>query len=189
MKKEDLKLYLIAGVAVLTLLNTVLLLTMDTGPELGSASPAKSEKPAIANNQPTAPVNIPADNNISATLNNNQPANVVNPTENSGPLAAVKFEKYEHDFGTVKALTSNKYKFRFTNTGDVPLTIQDARASCGCTVPSWPKEPIMPNQSSEIEVEFSPKENQTGVQEKTVTITANTPEQQTILKIKANVVK
>jgi hypothetical protein len=47
----------------------------------------------------------------------------------------------------------------------------------------------MPNQTSEIEVEFTPKENQLGAQDKSITITSNTPEKQTILKIKANVVQ
>lgn len=192
MKKEDLKTYVLIGVSALTLINTMLILTMDTGPELGSPNTvAKNTSVSGAN---TAPVN---GGQISTTLNNaNQVAppvgqnlNTGNTAAPSGPLASVKFEKYEHDFGTVKPLTTNTYKFRFTNTGDVPLTIENARASCGCTVPNWPKEPIMPNQSSEIEVEFTPKETQLGTQEKQITITANTPESNTILKIKANVVE
>ncbi len=189
MKKEDVKFYILVGVAVLTLLNTILILNIKQAPVLGSASNS-TNAPAGGGTQIN---NVSQDKPITATINNNGNATITpqgtGVTAPEGPLAAIKFEKYEHDFGTVKALTNNKYKFKFTNSGTVPLTIQDARASCGCTVPNWPKQPIMPNQTSEIEVEFTPKENQLGAQDKSITITANTPEKQTILKIKANVVQ
>jgi hypothetical protein len=188
MDKEKVKLYALIGIGVLTVVNTVLILTMNTSPKLGA--PGKAGEQTA---QQTAPVqnNMIADNNV-------QPVTITNESVNSqpmpndmptGPVSSIKFQKYEHDFGTVKALTNNKYKFVFTNTGDVPLTIENATASCGCTVPNWPREPIMPNKTGEIEVEFSPKENQLGNQEKTVTITANTAERQTMLKIKANVIE
>jgi len=191
MKREDLKFYLLIGVAAVTLINTVLILNIKTTPTLGAPSTAKSSE------QTPAAQNVVADNSMNMNTNMNQPNPVTMNAANdqqpvaqpSGPMASIKFQKYEHDFGTVKALTNNKYKFVFTNTGDVPLTISNASASCGCTVPNWPKEPIMPNKTGEIEVEFTPKENQLGNQEKTVTITANIPESQALLKIKANVIE
>lgn len=191
MKREDVKFYILIGVAVVTLINTVMILNIKTAPTLGA--PTTSKTSDVAQSQQ----NIVADNSMNMNQNMNQPIETtINPVNNNpapnqptGPMASIKFQKYEHDFGTVKALTNNKYKFVFTNTGDVPLTIENASASCGCTVPNWPKEPIMPNKTGEIDVEFSPKENQLGVQEKTVTITANIPERQALLKIKANVIE
>ena len=57
--------------------------------------------------------------------------------------ASVEFEKDVHDFGTMKQYGDASTEFKFTNTGNAPLIISNAKGSCGCTVPSWPKEPIM----------------------------------------------
>ncbi|MBL8011464.1 MAG: DUF1573 domain-containing protein [Flavobacteriales bacterium] len=94
----------------------------------------------------------------------------------------------EHDFGTIKQDSENKYVFTFTNTGKEPLLIENAQGSCGCTVPNYPKEPIAPGGTGEIEVVYKPgkQENQ---QNKTVTVTANTEPKQTTLRISANVQK
>jgi hypothetical protein len=59
----------------------------------------------------------------------------------------------------------------FTNTGNAPLIIKNARGSCGCTVPAWPKEPVMPGESADIEIRYST--NRVGKINKTVTITTN----------------
>lgn len=106
----------------------------------------------------------------------------------SMPPTSVTFDKMEHDFGKVKQETQNKYLFKFKNTGTEPLLISNARGSCGCTVPTYPKEPIAPGGTGEIEVEYSPGQQQ-GSQAKTVTITANTEPTETILKITAQVEK
>ena len=76
--------------------------------------------------------------------------------------------------------------FEFTNTGNEPLIIQDAKGSCGCTVPKYPKEPIAPGATGEIEVEYKPG-TQKGNQTKAVTLTANTQPEQTVLQITAMV--
>lgn len=78
------------------------------------------------------------------------------------------------------------YGSKFKNIGDVPLTITDAKGSCGCTVPFFAKEPIMPGEESEIHVVYKPGK-QEGYQQKTVTITANTQPAETMLRIKAEV--
>jgi len=96
------------------------------------------------------------------------------------------FDKMEHDFGNVRVGQDYTYKFKVTNTGKSPLLIEDAKASCGCTVPDKPESPIAPGQSDEIVVTFSPKPGQ-GVTSKTVTVTANTDPKITTLTIKANV--
>ena len=71
-------------------------------------------------------------------------------------------------------------------TGDQPLMITNAKGSCGCTVPEWPKEPIMPGETGVIKVEFNSK-GKKGVQSKRVTITANTEPVQTFLTIKGEI--
>ncbi|MBL4577586.1 MAG: DUF1573 domain-containing protein [Flavobacteriales bacterium] len=90
-----------------------------------------------------------------------------------------------HDFGTIKQNSiGNQHTFTFTNTGTNPLIISNAKGSCGCTVPKWPKEPIPPGGTGTIEVEYKPG-SQKGNQKKTVTVTANTDPPDTRLSISA----
>lgn len=113
----------------------------------------------------------------------NQPAV---PAEPSRPSTSVKFKEEVHDFGSVKQDTENAYSFEFTNTGVEPLVIENAKGSCGCTVPNYPKEPIMPGESATIDVVYKPGKQQ-GPQQKTVTVTANTDPKNTVVKISADV--
>jgi hypothetical protein len=108
------------------------------------------------------------------------------PPVDNGPKTTIGFAKDEHDFGKVKQDSENKYTFTFTNTGSIPLTITNAQGSCGCTVPEYPKQPIAPGATGEINVVYKPGKQQ-GNQAKTVTVTANTEPTQTILRIKADV--
>lgn len=100
----------------------------------------------------------------------------------------LSFDKMEHDFGNVRIGQDYTYKFKVTNTGKKPLVIEDAKASCGCTVPDKPEGPVAPGKTEEIVVTFSPKPGQ-GVTSKTVTVTANTDPKITTLTIKANVIE
>lgn len=100
------------------------------------------------------------------------------------PKTTVNFGKYEHDFGTIKQDSKNKYVFTFTNTGKEPLIIESATGSCGCTVPNYPKAPIAPGATGDIEVEYSPGK-QENAQQKTVKVVANTEPKETELRIKA----
>lgn len=111
------------------------------------------------------------------------PANAPVPT---GPSTSVQFPVMAHDFGKVKQNSENNYVFKFTNTGNEPLLISDAKGSCGCTVPEYPKEPIAPGKTGEIKVVYKPG-GQQGSQNKTVTVTANTNPPQTLLNISADV--
>jgi len=104
------------------------------------------------------------------------------PAVPAGPATTVKFDETEFDFGTVEMGEKVEHVYKFTNSGDEPLTISNAKGSCGCTVPQWPKEPIAPGESGEILVSFDTK-NKPNKQTKTVTITANTEPAQTFLKI------
>ncbi len=98
-------------------------------------------------------------------------------------LPVMTFEEAEHDFGTIVQGTPQETIFKFTNTGDAPLIITDAKSSCGCTVPSPPKEPIAPGATGELLVKFNGSgQNQVT---KTITVTANTEKGSEVLRIKA----
>ncbi|WP_246203048.1 DUF1573 domain-containing protein [Fulvivirga lutimaris] len=107
-------------------------------------------------------------------------------TKPEGPLPAFKFNELDHDFGTINEGDVVEHTFSFTNTGDAPLIIQSAKGSCGCTVPTWPKEPIPVGGTGEITAQFNSK-GKPNIQNKTVTITANTWPKQSTLRIKAMV--
>jgi len=105
-----------------------------------------------------------------------------------GPLPTFKFSVDSVDFGTITEGDVVDHVFSFVNEGDAPLIISSATASCGCTVPVWPKAPIAPGEQAEIKVQFNSR-SKPGIQNKTVTVTANTYPKVTRLKIKANVNK
>lgn len=105
----------------------------------------------------------------------------------TGPLTTITFAETTFDFGDVKEGEMVSHLYKFTNTGKEPLVIKDAKGSCGCTVPKWPKTPIPPGQTGEIQVEFNSK-GKPGKQTKRVTINANTDPAQTFLTISGNVI-
>lgn len=104
-----------------------------------------------------------------------------------GPVTTISFDKIEHDFGKIKAESIYKTVFKFTNTGKEDLLISDAVGSCGCTVPSWSKEPIAAGKSGEISVAFDTHGRQ-GENLKTVTVTSNTNPSKTVLNIHSLVI-
>lgn len=91
----------------------------------------------------------------------------------TGPTAKIEYMETEHDFGTIKDGEVVTHTFKFKNTGSVPLVIQNASATCGCTVPKKPEAPIAPGQTGEIQVRFD-SANKPGPTNKVVTVTANT---------------
>jgi hypothetical protein len=100
--------------------------------------------------------------------------------------AKLDFEKDVHDYGTVENGGDGTCTFEFTNTGNAPLIISNAKGSCGCTVPSWPKEPIAPGATSKISVKYDTK--RPGAINKSVTITSNAVNEPTkVIRIKGNV--
>ncbi|HNR19424.1 MAG: DUF1573 domain-containing protein [Bacteroidetes bacterium] len=99
--------------------------------------------------------------------------------------AEISFEKEVHDFGTVPFDGNGNYDFKFTNTGKEPLVITNAAGSCGCTVPKWPKEPILKGQSGVINVHYDTKRS--GPFTKTVTITSNAKTASKVITIKGTV--
>jgi hypothetical protein len=125
-----------------------------------------------------------AEEKVQESVANNQALPEVQPS--NANTTSVSFDKKEHDFGTInegKTVTTN---FKIINTGTKDLIIQNATASCGCTVPDFPKQPIKPGKSGNIKVSFD-STGKPGAQQKTVTVTANIPNGSEILTIKTNV--
>lgn len=106
--------------------------------------------------------------------------------ESGAPV--MKFEQEIYDFGKVKDGEKVSYDFTFKNEGNTPLIIKDASATCGCTVPEWPKEPVAAGESGKISVIFDTA-GKSGLQDKVVTITANTVPAQTQIHIVGEIIK
>lgn len=110
--------------------------------------------------------------------------------ELNNSLTSFSVDTEEYDFGIIPKNTPVSKIFLITNTGKNPLVITDAKASCGCTVPKKPEEPIGPGMTGELEVTFTSKPGQEGTSiNKTVTVTANIPGGNKKLVIKGQVTK
>jgi len=101
-------------------------------------------------------------------------------------VAKIEFKETTIDYGTVEKGSDGLKIFKFTNTGDAPLIISSAKSSCGCTVPTPPKDPIMPGDTGEIKVKYDT--NRVNPIRKTITVTSNAETPTVALKIKGLVV-
>ncbi len=136
-------------------------------------------------------LNMSTTSSINSSTINNPVSDVAKPIANDiskQPTTTMQFAEMRYDFGKLKDGDVVKHGFTFTNTGSSPLIISEAHGSCGCTIPSFPKEPIPPGGKGQIEVQFDSK-GRSGLQNKTVTVTANTDPSQTVLNISSNVDK
>lgn len=116
--------------------------------------------------------------------------NAQNATESQNRISGprIEFNDLVHNYGQIKKGGDGNCQFTFTNNGNEPLILSNVKASCGCTSPSWPKDPIMPGQSSTIKVHYDT--NRLGGFTKTVTVTSNAADNpRLVLKIKGNVVQ
>lgn len=109
-----------------------------------------------------------------------------NSINNDSDLPIISFESQTIDYGTILQHSDGTKIFKFQNTGNEPLLITNVKTTCGCTVPSYSKEPILPGESGEIKINY--KTNRLGAFTKSITVSSNTKEGSTILKIKGNVV-
>ncbi|MGB0888630.1 MAG: DUF1573 domain-containing protein [Vicingaceae bacterium] len=100
--------------------------------------------------------------------------------------AKMTFETEVVDYGTIEQGADGVREFKFTNTGKEPLIISNARGSCGCTVPTWPKNPIKPGESSVIKVKYDTK--RLGAINKSVTITSNAATATKVIRIKGKII-
>lgn len=108
------------------------------------------------------------------------------PAVPAGPTTSMSFDQTTFDFGTVNEGEMVSHTYKFTNTGNETLVLSDAKGSCGCTVPKWPREPIAPGASADITVEFNSK-NKKGKRNQKVTITANTNPPQSFIYLTGEV--
>ncbi|WP_040281153.1 DUF1573 domain-containing protein [Psychroserpens damuponensis] len=107
--------------------------------------------------------------------------------ENSNlKVAVIKFKTEVVDYGTITQNSDGTRLFTFTNTGDAPLLITNVKASCGCTVPTYSKTPILPGESGALNIKYDTK--RLGSFTKTVTVTSNAQGGNKILKIKGNII-
>ena len=107
--------------------------------------------------------------------------------ENNNPNAPdISFDKVVHDYGTLEQHGDGHCEFTFTNTGKEPLILSNVRSSCGCTVPTWPRQPVLPGQSEVIKVKYDTK--RIGAINKSVHVYSNAKTSQITLKIKGKVV-
>ncbi len=102
------------------------------------------------------------------TMNNNATPG----GNNNEPMPDMKFEEENHDIGTIEQGEIIDFSFKFTNTGKADLIINNCTASCGCTIPNWPKQPIRAGESGMIDVQFDSKGKQNEII-KEVTVSTN----------------
>ncbi|MFH0864612.1 MAG: DUF1573 domain-containing protein [Bacteroidota bacterium] len=101
--------------------------------------------------------------------------------------AEITFDNLVHDYGTVQKGADGNCEFAFKNTGNEPLVLSNVTTSCGCTVPSWPKEPILPGSSGTIKVNYT-KMGNPGTISKQITVMSNATNGTIVLSIKGTVV-
>lgn len=81
----------------------------------------------------------------------------------------IKFEKLEHDFGNQPQGKPVTYEFEFTNISSSPVVLENVSASCGCTTPTWTKEPVMPSKKGSIKAQYNMARE--GAFRKSITVT------------------
>ena len=112
------------------------------------------------------------------------PANQSSDSESVfGP--AIEFAETDHNYGTIEQGADGSYEFIFTNTGTEPLILSNVRSSCGCTVPTWPQEPINASESASILVKYDTR--RIGQFNKSITVYSNASDQPVVLHIRGNV--
>lgn len=106
------------------------------------------------------------------------------PSKNAGVFT---FETEEIDYGTISQHADGFRTFKFTNTGATPIVITQVKTSCGCTVPTYSKEPVVAGGTGEIQIKYAT--DKIGKFTKTITIVSNASEPNKVIKIKGEVLK
>lgn len=181
--KENLKIGLLAVIAFTLVVDTFIMDDSSSHNDIVE-DVATPQSNVAANPSPGNVVNPITTNPLEQPPQPTQPA--APKLSETRPKTSMSFAETAHNFGNIKQDSKNTKIFKFTNTGKEPLIIENAQGSCGCTVPKFPKEPIKPGDTGEIEVVYSPGKQQ-GAQTKTVTITANTEPITSTINISANV--
>ena len=105
----------------------------------------------------------------------------------SEKIGVFTFENEDIDYGTIAYNSDGLRVFKFTNTGNAPIVISKAKGSCGCTVPTYSKNVILPGEKGEIQVKYAT--NRIGKFTKTVMLTTNASQPNKVLRIKGEVLK
>lgn len=103
--------------------------------------------------------------------------------EKNGPK--IEFSYTEYDYGTITQGGDGTSEFEFKNTGNEPLILSDVKSTCGCTVPSWPREPVKSGESAKIIVNY--RTTRVGPINKSITVSSNAASGPVVLRIKGNV--
>ncbi len=129
-------------------------------------------------------VSLKKQKKLSADLVNNP--ETAQKEKQEGLLPKLSFDKKKHNFGEILQGESVSHLFTFTNSGEGDLIISQAKGSCGCTVPEWPRETISPGETGEIKVTFN-SDGKSGRQNKTITLMTNAIPNTTVLTISAHI--
>ncbi len=121
---------------------------------------------------------------LAFAVNAQQPTTQDPQTDNPN-APEISFDKTVHDYGTITQGADGTCEFKFTNVGKEPLILSKPISSCGCTVPTWPQEPILPGKSDVIKVTYNT--NNVGPINKTVTVYSNAKTNRVVLSIKGTV--
>ena len=108
------------------------------------------------------------------------------PSDGKSHAPEIEFVKTVHDYGTIFQGGNGECEFEFKNVGKEPLVLSNVSSSCGCTVPSWPRDPVMPGKTAVIKVKYNT--DRVGGINKTVTVSSNAEQNQTVvLRIQGHV--
>ncbi len=129
---------------------------------------------------------VKAQDHKAPIVNAPTPQQVEQPVAVNANAGIFKFKEETHDYGTVVEGPKAECDFEFKNTGKSPITISNAAGSCGCTVPQWPREPIMPGKKGVIHVAYN-TQGRTGKISKSVTITSDAQQKSMTLFITGEV--
>jgi len=133
-------------------------------------------------------MNISCDNNPTKKINQQNLLETEKRLEQESVLPILKFDFDTYDFGEVTDGEIVEVDYTFKNTGETNLIIYDASASCGCTVPEYPKDKeIKPGESGVIKARFD-SSGQTGKQVKSITLTTNTKNSKKIIRMSGFVI-
>ncbi|WP_052461005.1 DUF1573 domain-containing protein [Psychroserpens mesophilus] len=106
--------------------------------------------------------------------------------ESSHDIGVFHFDEEVIDYGTIAQNDNGIRTFKFTNRGRAPIVISNVKTTCGCTVPTYPKQAILPGETATIDIKYAT--NRVGSFSKTITIISNADERQKKLRIKGNVI-
>jgi len=185
-KQEQLKIALLGIIAVVLIVQTGMIMNSRNNSDIDRGTGFNTQVQG-GQNPITIPAN-PGQQSITVPVNPGQQS-VTTPLDIGQSQAqgtTMTFDQTDADLGTVNAGTKTSHTFKFTNTGDQPLTLNSVTADAGASVVSWPTEAIPQGETGEITIELS-GDNPAGIQQKTIHVNSNAQPAHMHLTIKANI--